>query len=191
MYAEYHPEETLIISALHALKRPGDDWVTEEYVVPDSKDRPGKNARAVLPGVRRLCQTGHMAPRGLNTRIQCILDRSVASSLARRICRSRGPVGLLRLHLPGQLVVLFDVLGLPGVADPLVADGARGEVAAAVDHIGGEGPLLLLVLVLFDSIPHWSALVPHLVYRKPMVPPPAPSINVSVGGCDSREAQRC
>lgn len=83
-----------------------------------------------------------------NVRLRAF-DRSVAHhSLARRALSSRGPVGLFRLHLPGQLVVLLDVLGLPGVADPLVADGARGQVAAAVDHVGGEGALLLLVLVL-------------------------------------------
>lgn len=44
--------------------------------------------------------------------------------------------------------MLLDVISLPGVADPLVSDGAGGHVAAGVEHLSGEGSLLLLVLVL-------------------------------------------
>lgn len=45
-------------------------------------------------------------------------------------------------------IVLVNVNGLPGVADPLVADRPRGPVAAVGDILG-EGAALLLVLVLF------------------------------------------
>ena len=44
--------------------------------------------------------------------------------------------------------MLVNVLGLPGVADPDVADGAGGAVAARGDHVLGDGALLGLVLVL-------------------------------------------
>ena len=50
--------------------------------------------------------------------------------------------------LSGELVVLLDVGGLPGVADPLIADGARSMVAALGDHVVGQNTLLGLVLVL-------------------------------------------
>lgn len=50
--------------------------------------------------------------------------------------------------LLGRLVVDLNVCGLPRVADPDVADGAGGNVAARVHHILGEGALLCLVLVL-------------------------------------------
>ena len=51
--------------------------------------------------------------------------------------------------------MLVDVGGLPGVADPDVADGAGGEVAALAHHVLGELSLLRLVLVLsicFESV---------------------------------------
>jgi hypothetical protein len=44
--------------------------------------------------------------------------------------------------------VLLDVDSFPGVADPLVAYGAGGVVAALGHHVCGEHALLLLVLVL-------------------------------------------
>lgn len=44
--------------------------------------------------------------------------------------------------------MLVDVGGLPGVADPDVADGAGGHVAAGGDDVAGEAALLGLVLVL-------------------------------------------
>lgn len=44
--------------------------------------------------------------------------------------------------------MLVNVDGLPGVVDPGVAEGAGGEVASGVEHLGGELALLLLVLVL-------------------------------------------
>lgn len=47
-------------------------------------------------------------------------------------------------------VVLVDVHRLPRVADPLVADGPRGQVPAVGDVVG-EGALLGLVLVLCAS----------------------------------------
>ena len=49
---------------------------------------------------------------------------------------------------PGVLVMLINVHGLPGVADPLVLDGAGGQVAVVVEHVVGKGALLRLVLVL-------------------------------------------
>ena len=51
----------------------------------------------------------------------------------------------------GEPVVLLDIGRLPGVADPDVADGARGDVAALVDHVGRQLALLFLVFVL-DSL---------------------------------------
>ena len=45
-------------------------------------------------------------------------------------------------------VMLLDVLGLPGVADPVIADCAGGVVTVG-DHVLGESTLLGLVLVLF------------------------------------------
>lgn len=48
--------------------------------------------------------------------------------------------------------MLIDVDRLPGVADPLVADGTGGQVAALVDQFFGKGALLLLVLVLFSIV---------------------------------------
>ena len=52
--------------------------------------------------------------------------------------------------------MLVDIGGLPRVADPDVADGAGGHVAAGGDDVAGEGALLGLVLVLvcvLDSVP--------------------------------------
>lgn len=61
----------------------------------------------------------------------------------------RGGVALLLGGgLGGEAVVLVDVGGLPGVADPDVANGAGGHVAAGGDDIAGEAALLGLVLVL-------------------------------------------
>ena len=53
---------------------------------------------------------------------------------------------VLRLQA-GVSVVLVNVDGLPGVADPDVLDGGGGDVAAG-DHVVGKLSLLGLVLVL-------------------------------------------
>lgn len=58
------------------------------------------------------------------------------------LCRSVGVV----LSLSGA-VVLIDVDGLPGVADPDIADSASGCVVM-VHHVEGKSALLLFVLVL-------------------------------------------
>lgn len=66
-----------------------------------------------------------------------------------RGCSLRGDVAVLGGGgLGGQAVVLVDIGGLPRVADPDVADGAGGHVAASGDDVAGEGALLGLVLVL-------------------------------------------
>lgn len=76
--------------------------------------------------------------------------------------------------------MLLDVVSLPGVADPLVADGAGGHVAAGVEHLGGEGSLLLLVLVLWPE-----AFLVSLSFRRI-------EYNMwTVDREDSRAAQRC
>jgi hypothetical protein len=50
--------------------------------------------------------------------------------------------------LPGESIVLLNVNGLPGIADPLVTDSARSVVAALGDHVVRQNALLGLVLVL-------------------------------------------
>lgn len=47
--------------------------------------------------------------------------------------------------------MLLDVDGLPGVADPLVSDGAGGQITSGSDHVVGENTLLLLILVLHGT----------------------------------------
>ena len=88
------------------------------------------------------------------------------SSLSTPVCTLHGvctdwaflcSFSLLRLGFPSKplfrhgigsvLVVLVDVNRLPGVADPLVADGP-GRVVVVVDDVLGQEALLLLVLVL-------------------------------------------
>lgn len=44
--------------------------------------------------------------------------------------------------------MLVNVHGLPGVTDPLVADGASSMVATLGKHVFGEVTLLNLVLIL-------------------------------------------
>lgn len=53
--------------------------------------------------------------------------------------------------LLGEPVMLLDVDGLPGVADPLVSDGAGGQITSGSDHVVGENTLLLLILVLHGT----------------------------------------
>jgi len=47
-----------------------------------------------------------------------------------------------------ELVVLFDINGLPGIADPHIADGTSRLVPILVDHVLGQSTLLLFILVM-------------------------------------------
>lgn len=50
--------------------------------------------------------------------------------------------------LLGKSVVLLDILGLPGIADPDVLGRNGSVVAAALHHVGRQNALLRLILVL-------------------------------------------
>lgn len=86
---------------------------------------------------------------------------------------------LLGSGLVGETVVLVDVGGLPGVADPHVADGAGREVAALGNHVVGDLALLRLVLVLQRGS---ASLV---LFPSPHFSP------WGMGKIDVRGAQRC
>lgn len=50
--------------------------------------------------------------------------------------------------LPGQLIVLINIYGLPRIANPNIANCASSQVPILGEHVIRQAALLLLVLVL-------------------------------------------
>jgi len=72
-----------------------------------------------------------------------------------------------RVLLLGVVVVLVNIDGLPGIADPDVGDRPRREVPTVVEHFGGQRALLCLVLVLFrGELADWTPKPKGILHRK-------------------------
>lgn len=64
------------------------------------------------------------------------------------LCKTENCLGLDDRVLLGESIVLLDILGLPGIADPDILGSNGSVVATTLHHIGGQNALLGLVLVL-------------------------------------------
>lgn len=58
---------------------------------------------------------------------------------------------LLGILFARKFIMLFNVLGLPRIANPYILHGSCGKISIILQHIFRECSLLLLVLVLLDE----------------------------------------